>query len=142
MAVQTLPAQRCSRRGRDLRYGEFQAALESFPAPPLEPLATVPEKATSSQLFTCFYYGLTHPLCCSTMFTSGLIQHLPGSGDRHEIEAASERANPVDADLGTRRGLAGRRPGRAECVALEIDSTRSSSGGRNPTRLLAGAQDF
>ena len=32
-----------------------------------------PKAATRSQLFTCFYSGLTHPLTSSTMFASELV---------------------------------------------------------------------
>ena len=56
-----------------LRY--FAARVNSCPP---TSRGVVSQHLTSSQLFTCFYPGLTHPVDCSTMFAFGKTQCLPG----------------------------------------------------------------
>src|SRR5208283_4487483 len=76
----------------------------------------------SRNQFTTFYLFLLWIDTCPRVLNYVCIWADPavtGSGDHDENEAALERANPADADARARRGVARRRPGYPERVALE-----------------------
>src|SRR5579863_1811493 len=76
-----------------------------------------PFRASKINKFTTFYLFLLWIDTCPGVFNYVCIRAGPvltGSGDHDEDEEALERANPVDADLGTRRRVARRSPGDSE----------------------------